>query len=145
MHYEEIQVQYNMQIYNDYVDFPITMTNIEGFDFDKLLSHPNPKVRAFNFIVITKCTVRKQYTTIQPVIVIYSKKDWQVQYEYIKDCHSSRIKTWCSNRKQRLDFNGNLIKLPCNNQREIISMFNFVSKILIAKNKVKNKVFTLLK
>ena len=52
---EEKQVCYNMQVYNDFVDFPIAMTNIKDFEFDKLLSHPNPKVRAFPFIVITKC------------------------------------------------------------------------------------------
>ena len=35
---EEKQVCYNMQVYNDFVDFPIAMTNIEDFKFDKLLS-----------------------------------------------------------------------------------------------------------
>ena len=55
---EEKQVCYNMQVYNDFVDFPFAMTNIEDFEFDKLLSHPNPEVRAFNFIVITKCTTK---------------------------------------------------------------------------------------
>ena len=54
---EEKQVCYNMQVYNDFVDFPFAMTNIEDFEFDKLLSHPNPEVRAFNFILITKCTI----------------------------------------------------------------------------------------
>ena len=49
---EEKQVCYNMQVYNDFVDFPFAMTNIEDFEFDKLLSHPNPEVRAFNFILI---------------------------------------------------------------------------------------------
>jgi len=37
------KIYYNMQVYNDYVDFPIAMTNIEDFEFNKLLSHPNPK------------------------------------------------------------------------------------------------------
>ena len=55
---EEKQVCYNMQVYNDFVDFPFAMTNIEDFEFDKLLSHPNPEVRAFNFILITKCTTK---------------------------------------------------------------------------------------
>ena len=55
---EEKQVCYNMQVYNDFVDFPFAMTNIEDFEFDKLLSHPNPEIRAFNFILITKCTTK---------------------------------------------------------------------------------------
>ena len=41
---EEKQVCYNMQVYNDFVDFPFAMTNIEDFEFDKLLSHPNPEI-----------------------------------------------------------------------------------------------------
>ena len=71
---EEKQVCYNIQVYNDFVDFPITMTNIEDFEFDKLLSHPNPKVRAFNFIVITKCTTKGNTTTVRPLMIIYNKK-----------------------------------------------------------------------
>ena len=31
---EEKQVCYNMQVYNDFVDFPFAMTNIEDFEFD---------------------------------------------------------------------------------------------------------------
>jgi len=57
---EEKQVYYKMSVYNDFVDFPIAMTNIEDFDFDELLYHPNPKVRAFNFIEISKCTKKVQ-------------------------------------------------------------------------------------
>jgi len=134
---EEKQVCYNMQIYNDYVDFPIAMTNIEDFEFDGLLFHPNPRVRAFNFIVITKCTTKGNSTTVQPIIVIYDKKDWKVKSGYVKG--SVRMKTSCSNRKQTLDFAGNLIKIPCNNQNEIINRFNITSKILIAKNKIEGK------
>ena len=74
---EEKQVCYNMQVYNDFVDFPIAMTNIKDFEFDKLLSHPNPKVRAFPFIVITKCTTKGNTTTVRPLMIIYNKKDWK--------------------------------------------------------------------
>ena len=37
-----ISEEYNMQVYNDYVDFPIAVANIEDFEFEKLLSHPQP-------------------------------------------------------------------------------------------------------
>ena len=126
---EEKQVCYNMQVYNDFVDFPFAMTNIEDFEFDKLLSHPNPEIRAFNFILITKCTL----------MIIYNKNDWKVRCVDIEGICSSRIKTICSNRKQTLDFAGKLIELPCNNQNAIINKFNITSKILIAKNKIKGK------
>jgi len=73
-------------------------------------------------------------------MVIYDKKDWKVKNEYVEDWNSSRIKTYCINRKQSLEFTGKLIKLPCNNQDEIIKSFNIASKILITKNKIKSKV-----
>ena len=136
---EEKQVCYNIQVYNDFVDFPITMTNIEDFEFDKLLSHPNPKVRAFNFIVITKCTTKGNTTTVRPLMIIYNKKDWKVESCDIEGYYGSRTKTLCSNRKQTLEFAGKLIELPCNNQNSIINKFNIASKILIAKNKIKEK------
>lgn len=134
---EEKQVCYNMQVYNDFVDFPFAMTNIEDFEFDKLLSHPNPEVRAFNFILITKCTTKGNTTTVKPLMIIYNKNDWKVRCVDIEGICSSRIKTICSNRKQTLDFAGKLIELPCNNQNAIINKFNITSKILIAKNKIK--------
>lgn len=136
-----ISVEYNMQVYNDYVDFPIAMTNIEDFEFEKLLSHPNPQVREFNFIVITKCTTEGNTTNVQPIIVIYNKNDWDVRNEYIEDIyHNMHLRTACGNRCQRLEFAGDLIKWPCSNQDELINRFNFVSKILIAKNKIKSLI-----
>ena len=136
-----ISEEYNMQVYNDYVDFPIAMDNIEDFEFEKLLSHPNPQIREFNFIVITKCTTERNTTKVQPIIVIYNKNDWNVRNEYIEDLYHNMIpKTTCSNRCQRFDFAGDLIKLPCSNQDELINRFNFVSKILIAKNKIKSLI-----
>ena len=136
-----ISVEYNMQVYNDYVDFPIAMANIEDFEFEKLLSHPNPQIREFNFIVITKCTTERNTTKVQPIIVIYNKNDWNVRNEYIEDLyHNISLKTACSNRRQRFDFAGDLKKLPCSNQDELINRFNFVSKILIAKNKIKSLI-----
>ena len=136
-----ISEEYNMQVYNDYVDFPIAMANIEDFEFEKLLSHPNPQIREFNFIVITKCTTERNTTKVQPIIVIYNKNDWNVRNEYIEDLYHNMIpKTTCSNRCQRFDFAGDLIKLPCSIQDELINRFNFVSKILIAKNKIKSLI-----
>ena len=112
-----ISEEYNIQVYNSYVDFPISMTNIEDFNFEKLLSHPNPQVREFNFIVITKCTTEGNTTTVQPIIVIFNKNDWNVRCEYIENLyHNVSIKTVCSNRCQILDFTGDLIKFPCSNQ-----------------------------
>lgn len=131
MNNEEKEISYNMQVYNNFVDFPIAMTNIGNFEFDKLLFHPNPKVREFNFIVIIKCTRVNKSTGVKPIIIIYNKKDWKVR----KYKESSYTKTIFTNRKQTLDFKGKLIELPCNNQNEIINKFNIVSKILIAKNK----------
>lgn len=45
-----ISVEYNMQVYNDYVDFPIAMTNIEDFEFEKLLS---PEFDSFEIETLT--------------------------------------------------------------------------------------------
>lgn len=136
-----ISEEYNMQVYNSYVDFPISMTNIEDFNFEKLLSHPNPQVREFNFIVITKCTTEGNTTTVQPIIVIYNKNDWNVRCEYIENLyHNVSIKTVGSNRCQSLDFTGDLIKFPCSNQEEIINRFNISSKKLIVKNKIKSLI-----
>lgn len=141
-----ISVEYNMQVYNDYVDFPIAMTNIEDFEFEKLLSHPNPQVREFNFIVITKCTTEGNTTNVQPIIVIYNKNDWDVRNEYIEDIyHNMHLRTACGNRCQRLEFAGDLIKWPCSNQDELINRFNLVSKKLIAKNKNKSKIKSLIR
>lgn len=130
MNNEEKEICYNMQVYNNFVDFPIAMTNIENFEFDKLLTHPNPKVREFSLIVITKCISVNKSTVVKPIIIIYNKKDWNVR----KYKESSYTKTIFTNRKQTLDFR-KLIELPCNNQNEIINKFNIVSKILIVKNK----------
>ena len=136
-----ISEEYNIQVYNSYVDFPISMTNIEDFDLKKLLSHPNPQVREFNFIVITKCTTEGNTTTVQPIIVIFNKNDWNVRCEYIENLyHNVSIKTVCSNRCQILDFTGDLIKFPCSNQEEIINRFNISSKKLIVKNKIKSLI-----
>ena len=141
-----ISEEYNMQVYNDYVDFPIAMTNIEDFEFEKLLSHPNPQVREFNFIVITKCTTERNTTKVQPIIVIYNKNDWDVRNEYIEDIyHNMHLRTACGNRCQRLEFAGDLIKWPCSNQDELINRFNLVSKKLIAKNKIKSKIKSLIR
>ena len=141
-----ISVEYNMQVYNDYVDFPIAMTNIEDFEFEKLLSHPNPQVREFNFIVITKCTTEGNTTNVQPIIVIYNKNDWDVRNEYIEDIyHNMHLRTACGNRCQRLEFAGDLIKWPCSTQDELINRFNLVSKKLIAKNKIKSKIKSLIR
>ena len=136
-----ISEEYNIQVYNSYVDFPISMTNIEDFNFEKLLSHPNPQVREFNFIVITKCTTEGNTTTVQPIIVIFNKNDWNVRCEYIENLyHNVSIKTVCCNRCQILDFTGDLIKFPCSNQEEIINRFNISSKKLIVKNKIKSLI-----
>ena len=141
-----ISEEYNMQVYNDYVDFPIAVANIEDFEFEKLLSHPNPQVREFNFIVITKCTTEGNTTNVQPIIVIYNKNDWDVRNEYIEDIyHNMHLRTACGNRCQRLEFAGDLIKWPCSNQDELINRFNLVSKKLIAKNKIKSKIKSLIR
>lgn len=136
-----ISEEYNIQVYNNYVDFPIAMANIREFELKKLLSHSTPQVRKFNFIVITKCTTEGNTTKVQPIIVKYNKNEWNVRNEYIEDLyHNLNLKTVCSNRCQRLEFAGDLIKLPCSNQDELINRFNFVSKKLIIKNKIKSLI-----
>ena len=131
---------YNIQVYNSYDGFPIAMTNVNVFEFEKLLSHPNPRVNAFNFIVITRCVEQGNTTTIKPIILIYDKNEWKVKSENIENTNT--IKTYCSCVKEALDFNGKLIKLACNSQTEIINMFNIISKVLITKSKIKNKILT---
>lgn len=130
-------VEYNMQVYNDFYDFPLAMTSIQNFEFDKLLFHPNPKVRKFNFIVITKCITKENTTTVQPIVIIYDKSSWKITSEKGKE---SSIRIHCSNEKEALDFAGNLIKIPCNSQEGIINWFHIISRMLIVRNNIRGKV-----
>lgn len=135
----EKQISYSVSVYNKYVDYPIATASIEEFDFNELLSHPNHRVREFSFIDITKCIKKEKTTIVKPLIVIYKKKDWEVKTVIRGNCKYELIGTLCSCGHHWVNFNGILVKVPCNNQEEIINRFNTVSKMLVSKNKVKCK------
>ena len=61
------KVYYNLEIYNNYVNFPIVQADIENFELDELLFHPNLKIREFNLIIIKKV---KEITISLEIIVL---------------------------------------------------------------------------
>ena len=134
------KIEYGIQVYTDYVDNPIAYSNIFEFNIDDLLNHPNPKAREFTLILIYKLTTSGNSTKIEPLIVIYNKNNWYVNYEFYKSGNKRKIKTYCKNRKQGLNFYDELLKVECKNINEIVERYNFISKVINTQNKVKSKI-----
>lgn len=135
------KLEYSIQVYNDYVDYPIAYSNINEFTFDGLLNHPNPRAREFTLILISKLTTKANSTIVEPIIVIYNKNKWKVEYEFFKKEQKINVKTYCRNRKQGLIFHDELLKVECNNTKEMVERYNVASKALKVKNKVKSKIY----
>ena len=135
------KVYYNLEIYNNYVNFPIVQADIENFELDELLFHPNLKIREFNLIIIKKVIEKENITIVTPLIAIYNKNDWKVKSNFEKRYFNGyHMKTYCSNEKQTLTMTGKLIKIPCNTQNNIITTFNAICNVLIYKNKIENNL-----
>lgn len=138
--YDE-KTYYSVNVYNNYIDMQIAIDDLENFSFDSLLYSPNPRIREFSFIEISKCIENEKRRIIKPLIIIYNKNIWDIEY----NC----CKTWCGHRKgittecfcnhHSVGLQGKVIKVPCNNQEEMITRFNIISNILIAKRKILHK------
>lgn len=135
---EKEQVCYDVQVWNSYDDFPVAMSTIENFEIEKLLYHLIPRVRAFSFIVITKCVYHENVTSVYPMAVIYNKNDWKVI--------NIDMKTTFYNGKEDLRFlTDGLTQLPCDNQNEMINEFNIISNKLTTKGKFIGKLLKKIK
>ncbi len=133
-------ISYDLQIYNNYADYPIVWSaSIENFDFEKLLTHPNPEIREFSFILITKYLKYEDKTTVIPLMIIYLKQDWEIHFEYFKTYFGFRKSTSCSNRYQSMSFAGKLKKYPCKTQEEMMNKCNRICSTLTIKNTIENK------
>ena len=133
-------ISYDLQIYNNYADYPIVWgANIENFDFGKLLNHPSPEIREFSFILITKFLKYEDKTTVIPLMIIYLKQDWEIHFEYSKTYFGLRKSTSCSNSYQSMSFAGKLKKYPCRTQEEMMDKCNRICSALTFKNNIKNK------
>lgn len=71
--YDE-KTYYSVNIYNNYIDMQIAIDDLENFSFNSLLYSPNPRIRKFSFIEISKCIENEKRKTIKPLIIIYNKK-----------------------------------------------------------------------
>ena len=130
---EKKQICYNIQVWNSFYDFPIAMSSIENFEIEKLLYHFNPRVRAFNFIVITRCVNYENTTCVYPMAVLYNKNDWKVQDMDMK-------KRFYNGKEDLVFLADGLMELPCDNQSEMINKFNVVSNRLTIKSKLFGKL-----
>ena len=136
-----LKVYYSLEIYNNYVNFPIAQADIENFELDELLFHLNSKIREFSLIIIKKVIEKENITIVTPLIAIYNKNDWKVKSHFEKRyLNGYHIKTYCSNDKQTLTMSGNLIKIPCNTQNKIITTFKAICNVLVHKNKIENNL-----
>ena len=140
MNGSEVREHYYLHVYNSMNDYPLAISNIEDFSFDILLGHSSSDVKKFNFIVIFKCTENGNTTTVKPSIIIYDNNAWSVNVLPVEDIYkNSRMMTHCYNGKESLDFNGELDLFPCNNQVEIMEIFDRESeKIIYSKTKRKS-------
>lgn len=132
------KIYYSANVYNNYIDMQVAVDDLEFFSFDKLLYNPNPRVREFSFIEISKCIENEKGVTIKPLIIIYNKNIWDIEYDHCKTwCgHKKGITTKCWCNHHSIGLQGKVIKVPCNNQEEIITRLNIIAKILVAKRKI---------
>ncbi len=137
-------INYDVCIYNDARRFGAG-TNIEDFSINELLYHPDPQVQDFNLIIITKYIKRDHDIIVKPLIAIYDKYSWEVNFKIEKGWYHYFHKTTCISRSNYICFNGNLKKIPCNNQQEIIDAYNIISEGLISHSKVKTKIKIMIK
>lgn len=141
INYNTNKIYYRLSVYNRYVDLPYANANLDDFDFEDLLTHPNERVREFSFIVISKHIEKKESKIVKPLIAIYNKNIWHSNRKLLTSSNGKLgIRTEYSCTHHYEWFDNILINIPCNNQDEIINRFNIISNILVPKNKKKNKM-----
>ncbi len=142
------KIYYRLEVYNNYVDFPIGTANIDDFEIEKLLYNPNIRIRDFSFILISRIKEYNDGYESKPLIAIYNKNTWKVYSRIERHYFRTErhwfdgglfVKTFFRDRHQMMDINGTVKKIPCNTQEEIINKFNVISKILNEKSKIENK------
>lgn len=135
---------YHIDIYNRYVDDSYAHGDLDEFDIEELLSHPNPSVREFSFILISKNIEKDDNIIRKPIIAIYDKNIWKHHFSFTKERFNFKFnfhaKYSCTHHSERFD-NKKLINIPCENQEEMIDRLNTVSKLLIKKDKIKEKTY----
>ena len=126
---------YSVDIYNKYVDNGYAHANLEEFDIKVLLSHPNPRVRDFSLILISKNIESDDYIISKPLYVIYDKNVWKRRFYLTKDRYyfkfSPRIIYSCVHHHEI--FNNKLINVPCSDKQKMIEKFYSISKKLVNK------------
>jgi len=133
---------YQIDIYNKYVDNAFAHADLDEFDIEELLSHSNPRVREFSFILISKNIQKDDNIISKPIIIIYNKNIWKHRFYFTKERFNFKFNFHteysCTHHLEQFD-NINLINIPCSNQEEMLDRFNTISKLLIKKDKIKKK------
>ena len=114
-----------------------------NFTIEELLLHANPNVREFSFIIIRKNIEKENMVISKPIIALYDKNIWKHHFYFTKERFNFKFNFHteysCVHHLERFDKN-NLLNIPCNNQEEMLSKFNIISKLLINKDKIKSKL-----
>ena len=143
--FDKTRRYYRVDIYNRYVDIAFAHADLDEFDIDELLSHPNPKVRDFSFILISRNIEKDGNIISKPIIAIYDKNIWKSRFYLTKERLNFKFNFHteysCVHHMEQFD-NNILINVPCNNQEGILDKFNTISKLLIKKDKVKKKTLS---
>lgn len=132
---------YRIHVYNRYVDNAYAHADLNEFDIEELLSHPNPMVRDFSFILICKNIETDDSIISKPIIAIYDKNIWEHRFYFTKERSDFKFNFHteysCTHHSERFD-NNKLINVACNNQEEMLDRFNTICKLLNKKD-VKKK------
>jgi len=136
------RVYYRVDVYNRYVDNAYAHADLDEFEIEELLCHPNPRVKEFSFILISKNIENDGYIIHKPFIAIYDKNIWKphsyfemerlnFKFNFYTEYSCVHHMEWFRNQI--------LINVPCDNQEKMLDRFNTISKLLIKKDKVKTK------
>lgn len=139
----QAKTTYGIECYSAYNDYPVAMSTVDEFNIDILLSEPNPNLKNFSFIAISKHTEIENTITIEPLLVIYDKNIWKINYrlkKYWLGLTNLGIKTNCSCPHHSLDYFGKLQKFPCHNQEELIRKYNIIAEKLKYKGKYRTLI-----
>lgn len=135
---------YTIDVYNRYVDNAYAHADLDEFDIENLLSHPNPRVREFSFILISKNIETDDSIISKPLIAIYDKNIWKHRFYFTKERFNLKFNFHteysCTHHSERFD-NNKLVNVSCNNQDEILDRFNTICRLLNKKD-VKKKILS---
>ena len=141
----KINKYYKVDVYNRYVDIAFAHAKLDEFDINDLLSHPNPRVNEFSFILISRNTEKDNTITSKPLIAIYDKNIWKHHPYFTKERPNFKINFHqeysCVHHSEEFD-NNTIINIPCNNQEELIHRFNTRKKFLNTKKNIKKKILS---